>query len=175
MPLDISLQLSKSPIDFEECRSKFKVTGVKTLSFLAHFWLVQTKYQNHSLQIAVKVPINHLLVSSKNPIDFEECRSKVKVTGVKTLSFLAHFWLVRTLYQNYSLQITMKVLINHLLVSSKNPNDLEECRSKVKVTGVKTLSFLTDFRLIQAKSQILLHGLQLKCRRLAFDFMSGQP
>ena len=84
------------PIVFQGHRLKFKVTGVKTLSFLAHFWLVQTKYQNHSLKIAVKVPINHLLVSSKNPIDFEDCRSKVKVTGVKTLSFLVHFRLVRT-------------------------------------------------------------------------------
>ena len=141
----LCLALVWHPIVFEGHRSKFKVTGVKTLSFLAHFWLVQTKYQNHSLQIAVKVPINHLLVSSKNPIDFEECRSKVKVTGVKTLSFLAHFWLVRTKYQNHSLRFVSKVPINHLLVSSKNLNDLGELRSKVKVTGVKTLSFFGPF------------------------------
>ena len=30
---------------------------------------------------------------------------------------------------------------------------MEECRSKVKVTGVKTLSFLVYFRLVQTETQ----------------------
>ena len=50
----------------------------------------------------------------------------------------------------------MKMPINHLLVYCENPDDLEECGSEVKVTGVKTLSFLVHFRLVLPNSQYLM-------------------
>ena len=81
--------------------------------------------------------INHLLVSSQNPKDFEELRSKVKVTWVKTSSFLAHFRLDRTKSQNPFTANAMKVPIKQHLVSIKNHIDYFESRSKVNVTGVK--------------------------------------
>ena len=81
--------------------------------------------------------INNHQVSSKNPIDLEECRSKVKVTGVKTLYFLAHSRLVRTKSQNRTAANGIKV--------------------PIKQQGSKYSHFLADFRLIWYKSQFLLH------------------
>ena len=85
----------------------------------------------------MKVPINHLLVLNKNPNDLEECRSKVKVTGVKILYILAHSRLVRTKSQNRTAANAIKVPIKQPLVSIKNHIDYFESRSKVKDTGVK--------------------------------------
>ena len=85
----------------------------------------------------MKMPINHL-VYCENPDDLEECGSEVKVTGVKTLSFLVHFRLVLP-YSQYLIAVTaMKVPIKQPLVSIKNHIDYFESRSKVKVTGITT-------------------------------------
>ena len=46
--------------------------------------------------------------------------------------------------------------INYLKLSSKNPIHVKECWSKVKVTGVKILSFGVHYRLFLTKSRILL-------------------
>ena len=54
------------------------------------------------------------------------------------------------------------------MVQGKNPIDFEGHWLKVKVTGVKTLSFLAHFRLVRAKSRILLHGIQLKCIYISY-------
>ena len=93
----------------------------------------------------MKMPIYHLLVYCENPDDLEECGSEVKVTGVKTLSFLVHFRLVWPKSQNIIAATAMKVPINQPLVSLKNYFNYFESRSKVKVTGVKTQSFTDDF------------------------------
>ena len=46
--------------------------------------------------------------------------------------------------------------IDYLKLSSKNPIYVKECWSKVKVTGVKILSFGVHYRLFLTKSRILL-------------------
>ena len=65
----------------------------------------------------MNVPMNHLLVSRKNPINLDESGSEVKVTGVKTLSFLAHFRLVRVNSQDPIAATAMTVPIEQPLVS----------------------------------------------------------
>ena len=73
----------------------------------------------------------------KNSIDFEGHRSKVKVTGVKTLVNLGPISLFPDDNSTAISVMVIKLYGKLPLIWVKNPIDFESHRSKVKVTGVK--------------------------------------